>query len=263
MKTYNNTQMTSAATNNLAKTGNDLAQQAFRKQGSVWHCPGRVGLVHQFVKDWINKAIPRRKDKVLKLLNAHEQRMIIQTTRLCGKLTPLFCSSKALARGIGRLPNHINCAHECHRQAHACHNQRALVAANDQSERSRARKNLQEAKRVACSFVKPPESKSVLSRESRLQDQIISVGVYPHLVVHLSFLVILRRIHHLVWVAKPASGLSSCARRPIRVWVARGVQGLGFLLPWSVPCRKFVGVAINILSQADPTANTSNLIGAA
>jgi len=182
MKTYNNTQMTSAATNNLAKTGNDLAQQAFRKQGSVWHCAGRVGLVHQFVKDWINKAIPRRKDKVLKLLNAHEQRMIIQTTRLCGKLTPLFCSSKALARGIGRLPNHINCAHECHRQAHACHNQRALVAANDQSERSRARKNLQEAKRVACSFVKPPESKSVLSRESRLFGRGLSTFGCPFVV---------------------------------------------------------------------------------
>ncbi|MDO9103349.1 MAG: hypothetical protein Q7U57_00140 [Methylovulum sp.] len=255
--------MNGAAAYVLTKLGNDLAEQTFTLQSSFRHRAGQVGLAHQLIKHWINKTLPRRKDKALKLFHTLKQRIIIQVARLGGKLTPLFRSSKALARGIGRLPHHVNGAHDCHGQSHACHDQGALVAADDQAERSRSSKDLQEAKRVACSFVKPSEPKSILSRKSRLQDQVISVGVYPHLVVHLSFLVILRWVHRLVLAATPALELSSYAHRAVQFWAALKVQGLVFLLPWSVPCRWSVGVGATILSQADPTAHTRNVKGAA
>lgn len=179
----------------LAKPEHQFFKTGFR------HALVTSDLPHDLVKYGVTQRFPGRQNSTLQLCGLFKQLRIGQATRSSVQSPPSFSRSCALAGQITGLPNHINRADQSHHEARYGDESRAIGLGNDYAKGRRAAEYLQEAKGCGGSTVKPSQSLPIFASESSLQDQVISIRIYPHLICHCWILGFLHQFGFQLWKA--------------------------------------------------------------
>lgn len=235
--------------------------------GEQSRCPAGLNarfaayLFHKLIKHGRHHAIPRWQHKALQHSNLFAKFGLFKRVGSCLQSSPAFCRSGALAGKVARLPNQVNRAGCRHDDPGPSNDRRAIALRKHGPERSRTAEYLDKSNQVAGSSIKTRESLPVLTSEPGLQDQIISIRIYPHLIFHCSILYCRHRWSRRLLEGVPVLAWSSCEDRCLCALIGHALVRVASVClmvfcSWSLPCGGYVGWGICILSRVGATANS-------